>query len=176
MAGPSGFWKVVATVLCAADLIKLVRLASAIKMDASLRYSVTTSAGVAGSHAAIFGSRAFNQHYRYDRAEGDGEGHKRKFSWLMSWMRERGMPADDVKRRIGDVIVKTLLPAQSDVLHKYTSLYPRRDAPGDSACFEVLGFDVMIDADLKPWIIEVRAAGCTSLCVCVCGGGGFVHY
>jgi hypothetical protein len=26
-----------------------------------------------------------------------------------------------------------------------------------SRCFELLGFDVLIDADLKPWLVEVGA-------------------
>lgn len=38
--------------------------------------------------------------------------------------------------------------------HTYRSCQP--DDLENSMCFEILGFDVMIDSKLKPWILEVN--------------------
>ena len=53
------------------------------------------------------------------------------------------------------VIVKTLLAIQPHVAHTYRScISSTHDCVGFS-CFDVLGFDVMLDQQAKPWIIEV---------------------
>ena len=38
--------------------------------------------------------------------------------------------------------------------HTYRSCQP--DDIENSMCFEILGFDVFLDRDLKPWVIEVN--------------------
>ena len=38
--------------------------------------------------------------------------------------------------------------------HTYRSCQP--DDVENSMCFEILGFDIFLDADLKPWILEVN--------------------
>lgn len=38
--------------------------------------------------------------------------------------------------------------------HTYRSCQPEN--PENNMCFEILGFDVFLDQQLKPWIIEVN--------------------
>ena len=52
-----------------------------------------------------------------------------------------------------DVIIKTLIAAHPILCHNYRSCFPNHTR--GSACFEILGFDVLLDRKLKPWLLEV---------------------
>ena len=53
--------------------------------------------------------------------------------------------------RIYDVIIKTLLCGEPHVIQAMKKCSMHR-----TNCFELFGFDVMLDSDLKPWLIEVN--------------------
>ena len=57
-------------------------------------------------------------------------------------------------RDIDDLIIKTLISAHATLRHNYRTCFPNHIK--GSACFEILGFDVMLDKKLKPFLLEVR--------------------
>ena len=55
---------------------------------------------------------------------------------------------------IKEIIMKTLIAGQPHLAHLYKSSKPEDFE--NSLCFQVLGFDVFIDKNGKPWLIEVN--------------------
>ena len=53
--------------------------------------------------------------------------------------------------RIFDVILKTIISGEHYVL---ASL--KKNGCHRNNCFEIFGYDILIDSDLKPWLLEVN--------------------
>ncbi len=54
---------------------------------------------------------------------------------------------------VDDVIIKVLMSGLSVLRHNYKTCFPNHMET--SACFEILGFDIMLDRKLRPYVIEV---------------------
>ncbi|XP_021069123.1 tubulin polyglutamylase TTLL6 [Mus pahari] len=81
-------------------------------------------------------------------------GSKRKLSTFNSYMKTHGYDVEQIWRGIEDVIIKTLISAHPVIKHNYHTCFPSHTL--NSACFEILGFDILLDRKLKPWLLEVN--------------------
>ncbi|KAL4834621.1 hypothetical protein H8958_006384 [Nasalis larvatus] len=81
-------------------------------------------------------------------------GSKRKLSSFNAYMEDHSYNVEQIWRDIEDVIIKTLISAHPIVRHNYHTCFPSHTL--SSACFEVLGFDILLDRRLKPWLLEVN--------------------
>ena len=72
-------------------------------------------------------------------------------------MESHGYNTEQVWRDIEDVIIKTIISAHPIIKHNYHTCFPNHTL--NSACFEILGFDILLDHKLKPWLLEVEGLG-----------------
>lgn len=120
----------------------------------------------------------------------DDSGSKRRVTTVNKWFIENGYDIDKIWGAINvsdtaslppcflttitvsslskDVVIKTLIAIHPILKHNYRSFFYNHTR--GSACFEILGFDILLDRKLKAWLVEVSRKCCimiiNKLCLC----------
>ncbi|OXA61858.1 Tubulin polyglutamylase ttll6 [Folsomia candida] len=81
-------------------------------------------------------------------------GTKRPLSEIYRYMGDMGYDVQKLKNDIDDIVVKTIVGVAPTLRHTYRATFPKRNK--GCYCFEILGFDILIDRHLKPMLVEVN--------------------
>jgi len=89
-----------------------------------------------------------------DFVRDEDTGTKRRITTINRWLTEHGYDIVKLWADVDDVIIKVLISAHSVLKHNYRACFPNHYR--GSACFEILGFDILLDKKLKPYVLEVN--------------------
>ena len=105
-------------------------------------------------HLTNYAINKQNDEFKQNDGNDNETGHKRLMSWVFEHMKANGVDTDRLWLDIKRLALKTLCVAQPQIAHHYRS--GQSEDYFSHMCFEVLGFDVMIDAQARPILIEVN--------------------
>ena len=82
-----------------------------------------------------------------------GKTYVESFAYLNSYLRKRGRDTDTLWKKIGNICLHTINTILPKMRVKYKEKFPNHK----DACFAVVGFDIMLDKNLKPWLLETNS-------------------
>jgi tubulin polyglutamylase TTLL5 len=103
-------------------------------------------------HLCNYSINKYHTDYIKSMDAGDEDvGHKWTLSALLRHLRNQGCNTEQLMLNIEDVIIKSILSCAQPIVAAC-----RMFVPNQNNCFELFGFDILIDDTLKPWLLEVN--------------------
>lgn len=81
---------------------------------------------------------------------------KWSFKQLKEEYTKLGINFNDIFKKIKDVCIKALMAVEPEIAYQTSCV--TKNATFKGQCFEVYGFDILIDSSFKPWLLEVNVA------------------
>ena len=106
-------------------------------------------------HLTNYAINKDNPKFVFNQSEKDmTKGHKRSLTSVYELLKEKGVDTDKLKAKIKDCIIKTMISGLPHLSNTYRSCQPENY--GANMCFELLGFDVMLNDKAEPFILEIN--------------------
>ena len=83
--------------------------------------------------------------------EEDDYGFKWSLTALCKHLEDIGIDMKLMWSKIYDLIIKSVISVEEKILSSIKKYCSHKNN-----CFEILGYDVLIDSELKPWLLEVN--------------------
>ncbi|XP_069083243.1 tubulin monoglutamylase TTLL4 isoform X2 [Pleurodeles waltl] len=134
------------------DPLRVYMFTDGLVRFASCKYSSSMkSLGNKFMHLTNYSVNKKNSEYKSNADETACQGHKWALRALWSYLNEKGISSDKIWEKIKDIVIKTII-ASEPYVNSFAKMYLRRPY----CCHELFGFDIMLDENLKPWILEVN--------------------
>lgn len=82
------------------------------------------------------------------------------------WLREGGHDEEKLFAKLRDLVAITMISARDHMIARTADLGDAR-----SGCYEIIGLDCLVDADLEPWILECNLSPSLDICAAPEDGG-----
>uniref|UniRef100_W8AFP2 Tubulin--tyrosine ligase-like protein 5 n=2 Tax=Ceratitis capitata TaxID=7213 RepID=W8AFP2_CERCA len=103
-------------------------------------------------HLCNYSINKYHSDYIKSRdAEIEDVGHKWTLSALLRHLKSQGCNTFKLMADIEDLIIKSIFACAQTIISAC-----RMFVPNGNNCFELYGFDILIDDSLKPWLLEVN--------------------
>lgn len=103
------------------------------------------------AHLTNYSLNKFSENFEPNDDQDECKGHKWSHYALKEHLRQEGYDVGAIWARIDDLVVKAMLSIENTVFSAVEMNVPYR-----TNCFQVLGFDILLDDALKPWLLEVN--------------------
>lgn len=120
---------------------------------ASEEYSIKDAKTNQYNHLTNYSINKKNQNFVQNKnLEQDDHGMKWSLAAFMKYLEQtKAIDTDLFWSRIYDIILKSVISGENLIFNAIKKTCIHR-----TNCFEVFGYDVLIDSDLKPWLIEIN--------------------
>ncbi|XP_059823612.1 tubulin polyglutamylase TTLL4 isoform X4 [Hypanus sabinus] len=102
-------------------------------------------------HLTNYSVNKLNAEYKPNCSEKLCQGHKWSLKALWVYLTQKGVKIEKLQEQLKDVIIKTIISSESYV-NSQINLYVKNRY----TCHELFGFDIMLDENLKMWVLEVN--------------------
>jgi len=89
--------------------------------------------------------------YMTNEDSASAQGHKWTLKSLWRHFDEEGIDHTEIWEKIKDLMIKTVISAENSMATLFSQNLGSR-----YSCYELFGFDILLDSKLKPWLIEVN--------------------
>ena len=106
------------------------------------------------SHLTNYAVNKNNKNYKKnsDPEKNDFNSNKWNLKGFKEYLEQHNIKSKDIFKKIDDIIIKTIIACESPLqkaMEKYSTSY-------NNICFELFGFDILLDSFLTPWLMEVN--------------------
>lgn len=122
---------------------------------ATIKYTQATSGSKYNqyTHLTNYSLNKHNAAFQENQnAQNDDQGSKQSLSAFRRKLKAMGVDDNLVFAKIEDIIIKTIISIEHIINNAVEMFVPYKAGN----CFEVFGFDILIDQELTPWLLEVN--------------------